>query len=351
MNNQDEIALFPTAERVPKILITGASGFVGSHLVDAALANGYETYAGVRASSSRTYLQDPRIHFIDLPLADAGKLTETLRQFKATHGAFDYVIHVAGIISATDRSQFERINFCFTKHLADALIAAEMTPKKFIYISSLSSFGPGDGISQRPIRHDDMPRPNTAYGQSKLKAEEYLFSLPAFPFIIMRPTGIYGPRDKGYLAYIKIVNNGFVPFLGRRPQYITFIHVRDLAKATFAACVSPLSRRAYFVADNEVYTTKEYAAIIKKQLGKKRLVSVSFPLWFVKMTFYTIDRLYGWIGRTPASINADKYNILCARSWICDTEPLRTDLHFTPDYRLDEAIKEVIDTYRRDGWL
>ncbi|MDR0729063.1 MAG: NAD(P)-dependent oxidoreductase [Prevotellaceae bacterium] len=351
MNSKHKIAVCPAAAGAARVLITGASGFVGGHLVEAALANGYETYAGVRASSSREYLQDSRIHFIDLPLSDAGRLTESLRQFRAAHGAFDYVIHAAGIISATDRSQFERINFGFTKHLADALIAAGMTPKKFIYISSLSSFGPGDGVSQRPIRHDDTPRPNTAYGQSKLKAEEYLFSLPAFPFIIMRPTGIYGPRDKGYLTYIKMVDNGFVPLLGRRPQYITFIHVRDLAKAVFAACVSPLSRRAYFIADNEVYTTKEYAAIIKKHLGKKRLVSVSFPLWFVKTAFYTVDRLYGWFGRTPASINADKYNILSARSWICDTSPLRADLHFTPDYRLDEATKEVIDMYKKDGWL
>ncbi|MDR1681434.1 MAG: NAD(P)-dependent oxidoreductase [Prevotellaceae bacterium] len=351
MNNQHQTVISSAAGRAPKVLITGASGFVGSHLTDYALANGYAPCAGVRASSSRAYLQDPRIHFIDLPLADAGRLTETLRQCKAEHGVFDYVIHAAGIISA-ERSQFDRINFGFTRNLADALIGAGMTPKKFIYISSLSAFGPGDGLSQRPIGHDDTPRPNTAYGQSKLKAEKYLFSLPAsFPFIILRPTGIYGPRDRGYLTYIKMVNNGLVPFLGRRPQYITFIHVRDLAKATFAACVSPLSRRAYFVADNEVYTTREYAEIIRQQLGKRRLFSVSFPLWFVKAVFYSTDRLYSWFGRTPASLNIDKYNILCARSWICDTVPLRTDLHFSPDYRLDEALREVIESYRQDGWL
>jgi nucleoside-diphosphate-sugar epimerase len=332
-------------------LITGASGFVGGHLTGYALANGYETYAGVRASSKRTYLQDARIHIVDLPLPDAGQLTAFLQRFRAEHGVFDYVIHAAGVISATDHSQFDRINFGFTKHLADALITAGMTPKKFIYISSLSSFGSGDALSLRPLRHDDVPRPNTAYGRSKRKAEEYLYSLPAFPFIILRPTGIYGPRDRGYLSYIKMIDKGIAPFFGRRPQYITFIHVYDLVRAAFAACGSPLSRRAYFVADGDVYTTKEYAAILQRALGKKRVARASIPLWLVKTVFYTADRLYGLFGRTPAAINADKYHILSARSWICDTEPLRRELLFVPQYRLAEAVKEVIALYRRDGWL
>lgn len=350
MNIRNETTPAATPAQQPKVLITGASGFIGGHLADYALANGYDVYACVRASSSRAYLQDSRIRCVELPLADAERLTASLQRLKAAHGRFDYVIHTAGVISATDRSQFDRINFGFTKHLADSLMAADMTPKKFIYLSSLSAFGPGDGVLKRPIRHDDVPRPNTAYGKSKLKAEEYLFSLPAFPFVILRPTGVYGPRDKGYLSYIKIIHNGFVPFLGRRPQYITFIHVNDLARAVFAACDAPLSRRAYFIADNEVYTTRQFAAIIKKHLGKKRLLTVSFPLWFVKAVFYTVGRLAGWFGFASA-VNADKYNILCARSWICDTAPLRADLHFTPRYRLDEALKDVIDTYRKDGWL
>jgi nucleoside-diphosphate-sugar epimerase len=356
----NRIAPPPESRKNPSVLITGASGFVGSHLVDYALAEQFTPCAGIRASSSKAYLQDPRIRFLHLPLSDVAKLTAQLRQYRAVHGVFDYVVHVAGIVNATDPQEFERVNFGYTKNLVDALMAADMVPKKMVYISSLSAFGPGGSDkTQRPdkagypaaIRHSDTPKPNTAYGKSKLQAERYLYSLPGFPFIILRPTGIYGPRDRGYLAYIKMVDSGFMPRMGYSPQYITFIHVKDLARVVFAALTAPWVRRAYFVADGDVYTTKAFSEIIKKHLGKKYVFSFPLPLWLVKAVAYTADALYRWRGRTPSSLNADKYPILTARSWICDTAPLRRDLHFTPACRLDESLKDLIADYRKEGLL
>ena len=164
-----------------KILITGASGFIGGFLVEEALRRGYETWAGVRASSSRAHLQDPRIRFIDLKYDDPTALTAQLAEFARKEGAWDYVLHNAGLTKTTDKRNFMRVNYENTRHFAEALAAADCRPKKFLLMSSLSSYGIGDETGFTPIRLDDPQRPNTAYGQSKLAAEQYIRSQQHFP--------------------------------------------------------------------------------------------------------------------------------------------------------------------------
>ena len=122
-----------------KILITGASGFIGGFLVKEALARGYEVWAGVRSSSSREYLQDERIRFIDLKYTDPAALTEQLATFGREQGAWDYVIHNAGLTKTLDKRNFYRVNAENTHNLIEALAAAVCKPKKFLLMSSLSS--------------------------------------------------------------------------------------------------------------------------------------------------------------------------------------------------------------------
>ena len=157
-----------------KILITGASGFIGGFLVEEALRRGYETWAGIRAGSSKAHLQDKRIHFIDLKYGDQEALTAQLSDFAREHGAWDYVIHNAGLTKTLDKRNFFRVNAENTHRFIEALAAAGCKPKKFLLMSSLSSYGRGDEKTFRPIRLDDPQRPDTAYGQSKLEAENYI---------------------------------------------------------------------------------------------------------------------------------------------------------------------------------
>lgn len=145
-----------------KILITGASGFIGGFLVKEALRRGYETWAGVRASSSRENLQDERIRFIDLKYNNPEALTAQLTDFARKHGAWDYVIHNAGLTKTTDKKSFFRINAEYTHHFIEALAAVGCKPKKFLLMSSLSSYGRGDEKTFRPIRLDDPQQPDTA---------------------------------------------------------------------------------------------------------------------------------------------------------------------------------------------
>ncbi|GAB6012021.1 NAD-dependent epimerase/dehydratase family protein [Viscerimonas tarda] len=333
-----------------RILITGASGFIGSFLVEKALNEGFETWAGIRKTSSRGYLKDSRIHFVDFNFADKEKLKEQIDSFSATTGKFDYIVHNAGITKSLNIKDFDTVNFLNTKNFVEALMETNNIPQKFLLMSSLSAYGVGDEKNYTPFGLSDTPNPNTAYGKSKLKAEQFLQSLPGFPYMILRPTGVYGPREKDYYLMLKTVKAGLDVGAGFRPQHLTFIYVKDLVDAAFLALKSPLTNKAYFVADGDVYTDKEYTQLIKKVLGKKRALNIKIPLWLLKIVS-VMSESFSKLTKKPLTLNRDKYKIMRQRNWECDTTPLIKDLGFSPKYTLFDGLTESVDWYRRNGWL
>ena len=182
------------------VLVTGASGFIGSFIVEEALRRGFGVWAGIRSSSSREYLQDKKIHFLELDFAHPGELCAQLSGHKELYGKFDYIIHCAGATKCVDKNDFERVNYRQTKCFVDTLRELDMIPRQFVFISTLSVFGPIREKIYTPITEKDTPVPNTAYGLSKLKAERYLQGIPDFPYVIYRPTGVYGPVSYTHLT-------------------------------------------------------------------------------------------------------------------------------------------------------
>ena len=333
-----------------KILITGASGFIGSFLVEKALENDFEAWAGIRNSSSREYLQDERIRFIDLNFADKNKLVDQLMEFSNQYGKFDYIVHNAGVTKCIDSKDFERVNFKNTVNFIEALQEANCIPEKFIFMSSLSVFGAGDEKNYTPIKLTDKPNPNTAYGRSKLQAEEYLSSTKDFPYIILRPTGVYGPREKDYFMMIKTVKSGLDIATGYKPQHLTFIYVRDLVEAVYLALESSIAGKAYFVSDGDTYTDKEYTALIKEILGKRFVISLKIPLPVVKFVSSVAESV-SKMTHKPSTLNRDKYVIMKQRNWECDVYPIVRDLEFKPSYNLKKGLDESISWYKENGWL
>ena len=204
-----------------KILITGASGFIGSFIVEEALRRGFETWAGVRSTSSRRYLQDGRIHFLDLDFSSESALTDALRGHD-----FDYVVHAAGVTKCLHRDDFMKVNYEGTKNLVNAILKLHMPIKRFVYMSSLSVFGAiKEKQPYQEIDENDTPRPNTAYGKSKLMAERFLDSIGNdFNYIVLRPTGVYGPREKDYFVMAKSIRDHLDFAVGYRRQDITYIY-------------------------------------------------------------------------------------------------------------------------------
>jgi len=333
-----------------KILITGASGFIGSFYVEAALQKGWEVWAGVRKTSSTEYLTNPEIHFIDLNYADAASLQQQIEEHVAGHSKWDYVIHCAGITKSALNVDFERINHVFSQNLIDALRISGNTPEKFVYMSSLAAFGPGDEVHYTPLKPEDTPKPNSAYGRSKIQTERFLQSLSDFPYIILRPTGVYGPREKDYYVMCKMVNTGLDVSVGRKPQMLNFIYIKDLVRVCFSAIELPLQNKVWFVADGDTYTSQSYTQILKEVLHKKHVLKITFPLSLVKAVS-VFAGLYCLVAKRPSLVNPDKIKIMEQRNWTCDTSSLEKDLGFKAEYNLRRGLEETVAWYKDHDWL
>lgn len=333
-----------------RILVTGAGGFIGGFIIEEALKRGYEVWAGVRKTTSREYLTDSRIKFVDLDFAHPDNLTQQLRELKQQVGGWDYIIHNLGVTKCKDKSLFYRTNYDFLRNFVEALIAADMVPHKFIYMSSLSAIGKGDEKHHTPIKLTDAPNPDTEYGKSKLKSEQYLQSLPHFPYIILRPTGVYGPREKDYLLMMKSIKKGFDFGVGYHKQLITFIYVKDLVQAIYAAIEAPVTRRAYFLSEEQAYTSSGFRKYVAAELGKRCVIPVTVPCWLLWIISGIAEQISTLTGKVTA-INRDKYHIMCQRNWVCDTSATRNDLGFTPQYSLEEGVRETIAWYKENKWL
>ena len=332
------------------ILITGAGGFIGGFLVEEALNRGYETWAAVRSTTSREFLQDERIHFIELDYSDQTNLENTLRQHLTDHGKWDFIVHNLGVTKSTNYLDFEQVNYGYLKALTDALQVTEMIPEVFLLMSSLSVMGPGDERDYKPFKSTDVPFPNTYYGVSKLKAETYLQSIEGFPYTIFRCTGVYGPREKDYYLMIKSIKRGFDFSVGFDKQMLTFIYVKDLVKAVMDALEQGPLHKAYFISENKAYTQQEFRKIVCEELGKKFVIPVTCPLWVVKRVC-AIAEWFGKVTLKASTLNRDKFKILKQRNWQCDTSEARNDFNFNPKYTLREGIREAIAWYRKAGWL
>lgn len=330
-----------------KILITGASGFIGSFIVEEALKQGFETWAAVRKSSSKEYLQDERIHFIELNLSSKAQLIEQLRPHQ-----FDYVVHAAGVTKCLNKADFRRINTEGTKNLVDALLDLQMPLKRFVFLSSLSVFGAiKEQLPYDEIREDDTPKPNTEYGRSKLEAERYIDSIGSrLPYIILRPTGVYGPREKDYFMMAKSIKQHIDFAVGYQRQDITFVYVTDVVQAVFLALEKGETSRKYFLSDGQVYQSTTFSDLIHEELGRPWWLRITAPVWVLRVVTFFGEYIGHMTGKVTA-LNNDKYNILRQRNWRCDIEPTRHELGFEPKVQLKEGVKTTIQWYKDHKWL
>ena len=301
-----------------KILITGASGFIGSFIVEEALKRGFETWAAVRKSSSRDFLQDEHIRFIELNLSSEKQLKEQLKDLQ-----FDYVVHAAGVTKCLHKEDFFRINTEGTKNLVRALIDLKMPLKRFVYISSLSIMGAiREEQPYREIREDDKPQPNTAYGKSE--------------------------RDYFMMAKSIQAHTDFA--VGFQQQDITFVYVTDVVQAIFLALEKGETGRKYFLSDGEVYQSSTFSDLIRKELDNPWWIRITAPLWLLRIITFCGECIGHMTGKVTA-LNNDKYHIMKQRNWRCDIRPAQQELGFEPQVKLEEGVRRSIAWYKKNKWL
>lgn len=339
-----------------RILVTGASGFIGGFIVDEALRRGMDVWAAVRKTSSRAWLSDQRIHFVELNLSSEEDLRKQLDGL-----TFDYVVHAAGVTKCLDRRDFYNINTEGTKNLVRALTATGMDIRLFVYISSLSVYGP---IRERQpyteITADDKPCPNTAYGESKLQAEIFLREYAKnvrLRYVVLRPTGVYGPRERDYFLMVKSIARHIDFAVGYTRQDITFVYVLDVVQAIFRAIdksktpeADKITGRGYFLSDGCVYSSTAFSDLIRHELGNPWCLRLTAPLWLLRAVTFFGERIGRMTGRMSA-LNDDKYNILKQRNWRCDISSAVNDLGYKPRYPLNEGVRLTIKWYKENGWV
>lgn len=329
------------------ILITGASGFIGSFIVEEALSRGFDVWAAVRKTTSRKYLKDSRINFVELNLSSESQLTEELSNLQ-----FDYVIHAAGATKCLNASDFFRTNTEGTKNLARAVMATQTHLKRFVFISSLSIFGPcREEMPYTEITDNDTPQPNTAYGKSKIEAEKWLREQKELPLVILRPTGVYGPRETDYFLMAKSIKQHTDFAVGFQKQDITFVYVSDVVQAVFLALEKDdCLHKAYFLSDGEVYDSRTFSDLLKKEMGVRFVLRITAPVWLLRIVTAVGDK-WGHITGKLSALNNDKFNILKQRNWRCDITPAKRDLGYIPQVKLPQGVHNSVVWYKENGWL
>lgn len=326
------------------VLVTGATGFVGSHVVDVLLDRGYDVSYIARATSNHRWLDGKRVRRVEGSLFDHTSLRQAVSEA-------DMVVHVAGLTAAKSEAEYVRGNRDATQNLIDAVMAYRPELQRFVHISSLAVCGPARDLDH-PVRESDTCHPLTAYGRTKRMAEDVVNGVAErLPITIVRPPAVYGPRDEATLTFFQTIGKGLAPLIGFDEKFVSFIHVRDLARGIVEAMEAPAAKgETYFVTSSGFHTWPEISAVSASIMGKRRIIKIKLPHALVLGIAGTVG-LATKLGPKPSVLNYEKGIDFIQRYWICSPDKARRDVGFTQQISLQEGIQETVAWYRDMGWL
>lgn len=319
------------------ILITGATGFIGSHLVEALGRRGDRARALVRETSDVSLLERYGVERVVGDIDDDDSLRRAVGDVRT-------VIHLAAATRALDEATFFRFNAGATRRLADVLEAAGGR-RRLVYLSSLAAVGPAQG---RPVHPDDEPQPLTAYGRSKLEGEREVRSRPALDTVVLRPSAVYGPRDQDLLPFFRLARWGILPVVGSTEREMQLVYAADVASAILAAADATGVGGVFHVAEPVAYPWSQMVGMVAEAIGR-RGVRVPVPAGVV-MAAATVSEGIGRVTRRPAIFDREKARELLA-SWRCETDTARRELGFEASVPLPEGLRRTVAWYRSRGWL
>lgn len=320
------------------VLITGGTGFVGSHAVDAFLSAGYRVRCAVRSTSNLRWLEGKAVELVEADLRGAG--------LDAAVAGAEIVVHCAGLTRGSSTDLFEA-NHLGTRTLVDACLQSETRPR-FVFCSSQAAAGPG--TLDRPSEVGDPPRPISDYGASKLAAErEVARAGRALDGVVLRPVAVYGPRDEDTLPFFRMAEKGVVVIPGMRRRTVQLVHAVDLAEAFLGAAEREEAvGRTYFVANPEIVDWARLAGAIAEAVGRRPL-SIRIPSLLLRAAGVVGDLLGG--GRQPGRIDRRRARDMAVRAWTCKVDPLVRELGWTPRFDIEAGLRDAVDWYREHGWL
>ena len=314
-----------------RILITGATGFIGKYLIEEALNNNFEVYIALRKESKKEHLSAYKVKYITLDYTSFETIVADFKaQFKEPY-FFDYILHNAGVKDAVNSSEFYRYNSTLTLDLACAIKSLNLLKYEFVYMSSLAASGPGNPDNMENIIEEKHSKPISAYGRSKLLAEKHLKS-SGLSYLILRPTSVYGQGTKDFDFLVSSLKKGICIYPGSKKQNISFIHAEDLAKICFACIEQEINYQTFLVSDSRIYTTEDFYSLLSKQLKSKIIVNFKIPEFIILSTAW-IQQVLGI--KSPLN-SIDKCKEVLALNWKCKSSKLYSTINYEPIHQVSE---------------
>lgn len=324
-----------------KVFVTGATGFVGSHIVERILEDPeMDVYVLRRKTSNLRWLEGKRVNFV------LGEVRDPESLEKAIEG-MDVVIHAAGVVKAKDWNTFYENNVKGTENVINAILKKNPNLKRFIHISSQAVSHP----SSTPITEEEESNPVSLYGKSKYIAEQKVKEVSQkIPTTIIRPASVLGPRDKEFLPLFKIIKSGIYPIVGGNKRKISLVYVKDLAEAVYLALKSEISiGKTYFVCNPEIYTWGDLLSSIRKAMNKRFVIPIYVPM-FILDTLGIINTGISRLFNIHLMLTYQKVKEI-KQDWVCSPKKIMEELGFKPKYNLSEAVKETYEWYKMEKWL
>jgi len=325
----------------PLALVTGASGFVGSHVVDELLRGGARVRCLLRKTSSRRWLEGKSIEIVEGDVREEAGLDDAVR-------GVDWIVHAAGLTHARSSAEFHDANVHGTELILAAALRHRATIRRFVYISSQAAAGPTrDG---RPVTEDQAPVPVSEYGVTKLLGEDLtMLTGGMLPVVSIRPPAVYGPRDDAFLKLFRLVRRGLFPVL-RKQGRVSLVHVEDLARAV---CLALEDERAvgqiYFVAEPEVAGHGEMGRAVMSAMGTHAL-TVRIPMPMLLAAAFA-GEVWGRIAGRAPFLTREKLREIAAGDWIVSSAKIRDQLGWAPRITLTEGVRGTVEWCRQAGWI
>lgn len=325
-----------------RVLVTGGTGFVGSHLVERLLGNGYAVTCLVRDLRHVRWLEGMEVRLIQ------GDCTQPESLAAAVQGV-SLVFHCAGLTKAIHASDYDVVNHLGTKNLLEACERYNPGIEKFILVSSQAAAGPSpDG---RPVVEGDTPHPVSDYGKSKLCAEDEVRGYKdRFPVVILRPSCVYGPRDADVYELFRWASRGLTLEIAGGDRYLNLCYVEDLTAALLLAGeLGTESGSVYFVAENRSYSMSDFRTLLLSTGGvKARTITLPYGAAYLMGLVSEIGSLFT---KRPALANRQKVREAAQRYWLCDVGKIEHDLRFRAEYPLQKGLELTWQWYRKNKWL
>lgn len=321
-----------------KVLVTGGTGFVGSHVVDALLQAGFLARCSIRATSNQRWLAGKRVDLVQADLRMPGQL-------EAAVAGVDAVIHCAGLTRGS-REALLSANRDGTRALVEACQATGRR-MRFVFCSSQAAAGPGTLV--RPRQASDPPAPATDYGESKLASEDVVARAGDLDVVVLRPVAVYGPRDEDTLTFFKLAARGITVIPGLRRRVVQLVHVRDLASALVKAVDRPQrSGDAFCIAHPEVVDWDQLAGAMREATGRNA-IKLRVPSFALRLIGAAAEMVGG--EGLPGRIDRRKATDMSERAWTCDVERAMQELEWSPAYDIRDGFRDSVNWYRQEGWL